>query len=54
MRTIATIGCPFDLVRMLVPAYPAGRRKGTDGDPHWVNVYTPTDLLASNFADATT
>ncbi len=51
VRTIVTVGCPFDLVRMLRPSYAADRGTATDGIPRWVNIYAPIDVLASNFSD---
>lgn len=51
VRTIVTIGCPFDLVRTLRPSYARDRGTATEATPRWVNVYAPIDLLASNFSD---
>ncbi len=52
VRTIVTMGCPFDMVRMMRPSYARGRGTATDSAPRWVNVYAPLDLLASNFSDS--
>lgn len=51
IRSLATIGCPFDLVRTFWPGYfenrtPPEKRIG------WINVYSPVDLLGSNFTNA--
>ena len=48
VRTVVTIGCPFDMVRTYWRDYfterdePGGRRK-------WWNVFNPDDVLSSNF-----
>jgi len=48
VRTLVTIGCPFDMVRTYWRDYfterdePGGRRK-------WWNVFNPDDVLSSNF-----
>lgn len=51
VRTLTTIGCPFDFVRAFWPAYFEGRAAGATG-LRWVNVYSPLDLLGSNFVNA--
>jgi hypothetical protein len=48
IRSLSTIGCPFDLIRTYWPKYfeessPLGTPK------EWLNVYSPIDILASNF-----
>lgn len=50
VRRLVTIGCPFDFVRTLWPSYYDDRRE-FDLDPEfeWLNVYSPLDLLGSNF-----
>lgn len=49
---LVTIAMPFDFVRAYWPAYFTGRYTGGPRDDGWwVNVYTPGDLLSSNFAD---
>lgn len=52
ITTISTIGCPFDLVRTLWPAYFSNRTDQAPSLP-WINVYSPVDLLGSNFTNAT-
>jgi hypothetical protein len=49
--TLVTVGCPFELVRMLHPAYAEGRFAPDGGDLRWVNVYEPIDILGSSFSD---
>jgi uncharacterized membrane protein (DUF485 family) len=49
--SLATIGCPFDLVRMLQPAYFQNRFAAVDSPPVWINIYDPIDVLGSNFRD---
>jgi hypothetical protein len=46
---LVTIGCPFDLVRMVQKKY--FRRRYIDGPSNlqWVNIYQPIDVLGSNF-----
>jgi hypothetical protein len=44
-----TIGCPFDLVRAVRPDYFTGRRQLVGAPKQWLNVYTPNDILGSNF-----
>lgn len=48
---LITIACPFDFVRSFWPDYFTRRfsRAGVPGK--WVNVYAPSDVLASNFID---
>lgn len=48
--TLTTVGCPFDLVRTFWPAYFAGREVSAP-DLQWFNVYSPVDLLGSNFTN---
>jgi hypothetical protein len=49
--TLITIGCPFDLVRTYWPDYFKGRQSLSPDKPKWLNVYSPIDILSSNFAD---
>jgi hypothetical protein len=49
--TLVTIACPFDLFRMFWPDY-FGKRGTLAGQPaRWLNLYSPGDVLASNFRD---
>jgi pimeloyl-ACP methyl ester carboxylesterase len=50
VSTITTIGCPFDLVRTFWPSYFLGRAV-PHKSPEWLNVFSPVDLLGSNFAN---
>jgi len=50
--TLVTIGCPFDIIRTYWPAYFTGRQSGGSAELKWINVYSPIDILSSNFADA--
>jgi hypothetical protein len=50
VSSLTTIGCPFDVIRMLSPSY-ARDRAAAGTLPVWLNVYAPVDLLASNFYD---
>jgi hypothetical protein len=50
INSLVTIGCPFDLVRMLHPAY-AENRFAPQRTPYWFNIYEPTDVLGSDFSD---
>ena len=49
MTSLTTVGCPFDLVRMLQPSYFEGRFAATTAGPRWTNIYDPIDVLGSNF-----
>ena len=51
VRSLTTIGCPFDLIRMLHPAYFNERFSPDNGGPMWINIYDPIDVLGSNFRD---
>ena len=50
VTTLVTIGCPFDMVRLVRPGYFKGRKWLQPG-PGWLNIYTPADILGSNFRD---
>jgi hypothetical protein len=50
--TLVTIGCPFDIIRTYWPEYFNGRQSLTADTPKWINVYSPIDILSSNFADS--
>lgn len=52
ITSLSTIGCPFDLVRTLWPRYFA-HRTSTGPNVPWFNVYSPIDLLGSNFRNDT-
>jgi pimeloyl-ACP methyl ester carboxylesterase len=49
--SMVTIGCPFDLIRMLNPPYAESRMAASPTGMKWINIYQPIDVLASNFAD---
>jgi hypothetical protein len=50
---LVTIACPLDFVRSYWPDY-FTKRFSIPGRPaQWVNFYAPSDVLASNFQDAT-
>lgn len=51
VHTLATIGSPFDVIRSLWPDYFTHRRKATEAPKHWFNVFSPVDVLSSNFND---
>jgi hypothetical protein len=49
VRTLVTVGCPFDVVRTYWPDHFSGRKR-LDGVPQtWLNVYSPADILSSSF-----
>jgi len=51
IETLVTIGCPFDMVRTFWPAY-FEERYALSGTPRtWINVFSPVDVLSSNFRD---
>jgi pimeloyl-ACP methyl ester carboxylesterase len=49
VHTLVTIGCPADFVHTYWPEYFSGRRAIPDVPRHWLNIFEPTDILASNF-----
>jgi hypothetical protein len=49
--TLVTIGCPFDIIRTYWPEYFTGRHALKPNTPKWINVYSPIDILSSNFAN---
>jgi hypothetical protein len=50
VHTLVTIGCPFDFVRTFWSDYFDESRDYTDKVPlRWLNVYSPVDVLGSNF-----
>lgn len=49
--TLVTIGCPYDIVRMLWPNYFTNRQRMPGRPRVWINIYSPADILASNFRD---
>jgi hypothetical protein len=51
IATLVTIGCPFDIIRTYWPSYFTGRQSATTETMKWINVYSPIDILSSNFAD---
>ena len=51
INTLVTIGCPFDIIRTYWPDYFTGRQSATSKTFKWINVYSPLDILSSNFAD---
>jgi hypothetical protein len=49
VNTLVTVGCPFDVVRLLLPRYFKERRPLEGVPQKWLNVYAPDDILGSNF-----
>jgi hypothetical protein len=50
VHTLVTIGCPFDFVRTFWSDYFDQRREYAVNIPiRWLNVYSPVDVLGSNF-----
>lgn len=47
--TLVTIGSPFDLLRTYWPQYFRNRVAVTGVPRRWINLYSPLDLLGSNF-----
>jgi hypothetical protein len=53
--TLITIGCPYDFVRTYWPRYFQDRYAAGAGErPRWLNVYSPLDVMGSNFIDEPT
>jgi hypothetical protein len=48
---LVTIGCPFDLVRTFWDEYFSDRKALPDVPGMWLNVFSPVDVLGSNFRD---
>jgi len=48
---LVTVAMPFDFVRAYWKPYFTGRYGTPPADGWWVNVYTPGDVLSSNFAN---
>jgi hypothetical protein len=51
IHTLVTIGCPYDIVRNYYPGYFSNRTRRSNIPRRWFNVYTPVDVLSSNFSD---
>lgn len=51
IHTLVTIGCPFDLIRVFWPDYFKERVAAMNVPKSWINVYSPIDVMASNFRD---
>jgi hypothetical protein len=49
ISSLVTVGCPFDLIRVFWPQYYADRQTLADLCQNWINLYSPIDILASNF-----
>jgi hypothetical protein len=51
IHTFVTIGCPFDLIRVFWPDYFKERVAAINVPKSWINIYSPIDVMASNFRD---
>jgi hypothetical protein len=51
VETLVTIGCPFDAVRTYWPSYFTDRYTLPGVPKRWINVYSPIDVLGSNFRE---
>ncbi|MBI5483632.1 MAG: hypothetical protein HY888_04110 [Deltaproteobacteria bacterium] len=51
ITSLVTIGCPFDVIRFYYPSYFAGRYPVIGASTRWLNVFSPADVLGSNFRD---
>lgn len=49
VRALVTIGCPIDFVSMYWPRYFQDRHATASRPERWINVYSPADVLGSNF-----
>ena len=49
IRTLATVGCPYDLIRVFWPDYYTERFVASSVIENWINIYSPIDVLGSNF-----
>ena len=53
VKSLVSIGSPFDLIRMVRPNYAEGATLLEEVKPRWINIYQPIDVLGSNFRDDT-
>ena len=51
IATLTTIGSPFDFMRTFWPGYFAGRNALPGAPQHWLNIYSPLDVLGSDYRD---
>jgi hypothetical protein len=51
LRTLVTIGSPFDFIRTYWPDYFNGRNCTPDLPAKWLNIYSKADIMGSNFRD---
>lgn len=51
IEKLVTIGCPFDLIRSFWPDYFRDRERVPERPRWWINVFSPLDVLGSNFRD---
>ncbi len=51
VKSLVTIGCPFDLVRTYWPEYFTRRNRQPGAPKQWINIYAPLDVFGSNFRD---
>lgn len=49
VQTLISIGCPFDMIRTFWPEYYERRFIVSGPMVDWINVYSPLDVLGSNF-----
>ncbi|PKB63988.1 MAG: hypothetical protein BZY80_04520 [SAR202 cluster bacterium Io17-Chloro-G2] len=49
VATLCTIGCPADVIQTYWPGYFEERHSLKGAPQHWVNIFFPSDLFASNF-----
>jgi len=54
VHTFITMGCPAELVRTYWHKYFQGRYRHTSAPDRWINIFFPSDPLASNFIDGDT
>ncbi len=51
VHTLVTIGSPFDFIRTYWPNYFRGRVYIQGLPARWLNIYSPADIMGSNFRD---
>ncbi len=49
IKSLVSIGCPFDIIRTYWPAYFKDRQNKSNVPEKWVNIYAPLDVFGSNF-----
>lgn len=49
VKSLTTIGCPLDMVRLFHPSYTTKRQDRRQLDLKWINIFNAADVFGSNF-----